>query len=78
MTTPPNSLLEAAALVERGEVSPVELTRACLDRIAAGNDALCAFITVMADEALADAARAEQEIARKRSRGPLHGIPVSV
>src|SRR5687767_6221532 len=74
----PSSLREISAAVERRELSPVEITRACLDRIAAGNDSLHAFITVMADQALAEAARAEQEIARGHTRGPLHGIPVSI
>jgi aspartyl-tRNA(Asn)/glutamyl-tRNA(Gln) amidotransferase subunit A len=74
----PSSLREAAALVERREISPVELTRACLDRIAAGNDDLRAFITVTGERALADAARAERDIAAGHYRGPLHGIPVSV
>jgi aspartyl-tRNA(Asn)/glutamyl-tRNA(Gln) amidotransferase subunit A len=74
----PASLREAAALVEQKAISPVELTRACLDRIASGNATLRAFITVMADDALADAARAEKEIAKNRYRGPLHGVPVSV
>ncbi|HVD90908.1 MAG TPA: amidase [Vicinamibacterales bacterium] len=74
----PNSLREAAALIERREISSLELTRACLDRIDRENDALRAFITVTAEQALADAARAEQDIAAGRYRGPLHGIPVSV
>ena len=78
MTNPPGSLRQAAGLIERREISPVELTRACLDRIAAGNDELRAFITVTADRALADAARAEGNIAAGQYRGPLHGIPVSV
>jgi aspartyl-tRNA(Asn)/glutamyl-tRNA(Gln) amidotransferase subunit A len=78
MTKPPSSLREAAGLIERREISPVELTRACLDRIAAGNDDLRAFITVTGERAMADAARAEQHIAAGRYRGPLHGIPVSV
>jgi aspartyl-tRNA(Asn)/glutamyl-tRNA(Gln) amidotransferase subunit A len=74
----PTSLREAAALVERREISPVELTRACLDRIAARNDDLRAFITVTGERALADAARAEKAITAGKYRGPLHGIPVSV
>ena len=79
MTTPrPNSLREAAALIERLEMSPVELTRACLDRIAAADTELRAFITVIAERALADAARAEGEIVAGRYRGPLHGIPVAL
>ena len=78
MTKIPGSLREAAGLVERREISPVELTRACLDRIAAGNDELRAFITVMEERAMAVAARAERSIAAGKYRGPLHGIPVSV
>ena len=77
-TARPRSLREAADLVERRELSPVELTRACLDRIAAADADLHAFITVTADSALREAARAEAEIAGGRRRGPLHGIPVSV
>jgi aspartyl-tRNA(Asn)/glutamyl-tRNA(Gln) amidotransferase subunit A len=78
MTGTPSSLREAAGLIERREISPVELTRACLDRIASENDQLRAFITVTAERALADAARAEGNIAAGQYRGPLHGIPVSV
>jgi aspartyl-tRNA(Asn)/glutamyl-tRNA(Gln) amidotransferase subunit A len=78
MTKLPGSLREAAELVERREISPVELTRACLDRIAAGNGDLRAFITVMEERAVAVAARAERSIAAGKYRGPLHGIPVSV
>src|SRR3954470_4078226 len=76
--TRPNSLREAAALIEQRALSPVALTRACLDRIAADGAALGAFITVTADRALAEAARAEAEIAAGRYRGALHGIPVSL
>jgi aspartyl-tRNA(Asn)/glutamyl-tRNA(Gln) amidotransferase subunit A len=78
MAAGPNSLREAAALVARREISPVELTRTCLDRIAAGNDDLRAFITVTGERALADAARAEKAITAGHYRGPLHGIPVSI
>ncbi len=78
MTTIPPDLTQAAHLIERKEISPVELTQACLDRIAARNGELCAFITVLADEALAAARHAEQEIAKGHYRGALHGIPVSV
>jgi aspartyl-tRNA(Asn)/glutamyl-tRNA(Gln) amidotransferase subunit A len=76
--TVPASLREAAALIEQRALSPVELTRACLDRIAANNGELRAFITVTAERALAEAARAETEIAAGHYRGALHGIPVSL
>src|SRR3977135_1047437 len=59
-------------------LSPVELTRDCLARIEKLNPQLNAFITVLADSALADARRAEQEIQRGDYRGPLHGIPIGL
>jgi aspartyl-tRNA(Asn)/glutamyl-tRNA(Gln) amidotransferase subunit A len=71
------SIAEIAPLVARGEISPVDLVRRCLARIEARGE-LNAFITVMADSALADAERATNDIAAGRYRGPLHGIPVSV
>ena len=74
----PTDLCHAAALVRAGELSSVTLTTRCLDRIAARNDALRAFITVMADQALADARRADAEIGEGRYRGALHGIPISI
>jgi aspartyl-tRNA(Asn)/glutamyl-tRNA(Gln) amidotransferase subunit A len=76
--TTPASLAETAALVAKGAVSPVTLTRQCLDRIAAADGELRAFITVTAGSALAEAARAEADIAAGRYRGALHGIPVSL
>jgi aspartyl-tRNA(Asn)/glutamyl-tRNA(Gln) amidotransferase subunit A len=75
--TDPQSLLEAAALVKSRAVSPVDLTRQCLQRIDARPE-LNAFITVMRESALAEAQRAEREIGAGRYRGALHGIPISV
>ena len=78
MMTIPGSLQVAARLVRARQLSPVELTRACLERIQARNDELHAFITVLTDEALAAARQAETELAAGHVRGRLHGIPVSV
>ena len=72
------TLREAGELVRRREVSPVELTRACLQRIERLNPVLNAFITVTADQAMAQAREAEAEVRRGRWRGPLHGIPVGL
>lgn len=69
---------ELAPRLAAGELSPVELTRAQLDRIRAVDGRLRSYATVMADTALAAARHAEQEIAAGRYRGPLHGIPVAV
>ncbi len=72
------TIVELGPRLRRKEVSPVELTRCCLDRIEKLNPALNAFITVTGDSALAEARAAEIEIARGEWRGPLHGIPVAL
>ncbi len=69
------TLTEAAAAVGRGELSPVELTRSVLERIGAVDQQLRAYVSVVGEEALRSAARAADEIATGRHRGPLHGIP---
>jgi aspartyl-tRNA(Asn)/glutamyl-tRNA(Gln) amidotransferase subunit A len=75
---PIETIVELASRLKRKGVSPVELTRACLDRIEKLNPTLNAFITVLADSALAEARMAETEIARGEWRGPLHGIPIAL
>ena len=72
------SLAEAASLLREQALSPVELTQACLDRIARFDPGLNAFITVTRDLALEQARTAEHEIAGGRYRGPLHGIPIAL
>jgi aspartyl-tRNA(Asn)/glutamyl-tRNA(Gln) amidotransferase subunit A len=59
-------------------LSPVELLRALLDRIAALDPTLHAFIRVDAEAALAAARAAEVEMAAGHLRGPLHGVPVAL
>ncbi len=72
------SIREAGDLVRRKAISPVELTRACLQRIERLNPTLNAFITVTAEQAMAQAREAEAEVRHGRWRGPLHGIPVGL
>lgn len=72
------SMVDAAAAIKARRLSPVELTSALLDRIDRLNGSIGAFLTVTRDEALAAARTAEQEIARGRYRGALHGIPFAV
>ena len=69
------TIAEAARLIETRALSPVELVRAKLARIAALDAQVNAFITLTADLALKQARAAETEIAAGRYRGPLHGIP---
>ena len=72
------TIVDLAPRLRRKEVSPVELTRACLERIEERNPALNGFITVTAESALAEARVAEDEVARGEWRGPLHGIPIAI
>ncbi len=72
------TVAEASELLRRKEISPVELTNACLARIEELNPSINAFITVMHDSALAEARSAECEINAGNWRGPLHGIPIGL
>ncbi len=74
----PSTIAELAPLVRAGAVSPVELTEQALARIEEDDGRANAFQLVLAEEALAAARRAEDEVARGDWRGPLHGIPVAV
>jgi len=75
---PFHSISELAQRLRRREISPVEITRVCLDRIERLNPTLNAFISVTAESALAEARAAETEIGRGEWRGPLHGVPVAL
>lgn len=72
------SLAEAADLIKSGQLSPVELTQAMLERIAALDSQVHAYVTVFAEEALAGAKQAEEQIRAGDYKGPLHGIPLAV
>ena len=72
------TLSDAAQQIRARKLSPVELTRQCLDRIERLNPQLNAFITVTADQAMTAAQRAKSEIAAGNYRGPLHGIPIGL
>ena len=69
---------QVAPLVAARQVSPRELVEALLGRIKEDGARLNAFITVDADRARSEAARAEADILRGRYRGPLHGVPVAL
>jgi amidase len=83
MTTAESQLadLGVAELARRttsGEVTAVEVTEGCLQRIADRNPGLNAFSVVLADEARAEAAQRDGELAAGRDPGPLHGVPVAI
>jgi aspartyl-tRNA(Asn)/glutamyl-tRNA(Gln) amidotransferase subunit A len=72
------TLLEAAAALRGRKVSSAELTSTALARIAELNPKLNAMLILMEESARASARQADEELARGRDRGPLHGIPLAV
>ncbi len=69
---------QLSVLLRHREVSPVELVTHVLDRIADQDERRHSFVTVTRERALAEARRAERELADGSVRGPLHGIPFAV
>src|SRR4051794_34665810 len=62
----------------RRALSPVELLRACLDRIERHNGALNAIVTLDAAGAMNAAREAERRLMRGDDLGPLGGVPFAV
>lgn len=71
-------LLEVGRLIQARELSSVEVTKAQFARIEQVDGVLKSYVRVMTDSALAEAARADAEIAKGQLRGPLQGVPVGV
>jgi len=69
------SVKELGLLIEKREVSPVEVVEAHLKRIETLEPRLCSFISLVADQAMERALQCEKEIMAGQYRGPLHGIP---
>ena len=81
--TPPDelvslSLSEASRRIQARQVTSIELTHALLDRIKIYNPKVNAYITLMRDEALAQAGRMDEEAKGGKFRSPLHGIPIGL
>jgi aspartyl-tRNA(Asn)/glutamyl-tRNA(Gln) amidotransferase subunit A len=72
------SISEIADLIEKKELSPVELAQSTLDRISELDPKIHAYYTVFAEEVLAAAREAEAQIRGGFYRGPLHGVPIAV
>ena len=72
------SLQAVARKIASRTLSPVDLTKYMLDRIAKLDPVLKAYATLMPDSAMADARAAAHDIAAGNYRGPLHGVPVAV
>ena len=73
-----SSVRSLAAAIRDGRVSSVEVVDAFLVRIDAVNPALNAVVQLRADEARADARRADEAVARGEAVGPLHGVPMTI
>lgn len=72
------SIAEAAKLLRRKALSPVELVQAVLNRIEEVDGRLKTYVTLLAKDALAAARRAEKDILRGKYIGPMHGIPLAI
>lgn len=72
------SLLEVAQQIQTKKLSPVEVTKAMLERVDRIDGQLKSYAFVMADVALEQAAAAGREIASGKIRGPLHGVPIAI
>ena len=80
---PENELLkltisEIAPMIQARSVSPVDLTEAALAEAERQQPRLNSFITIMREQAMAQAEQAEDELSRGQYRGPLHGIPIGI
>ncbi len=75
---PYTSIREAADEIHSGIITPTELVLETLEQIDAQDEEIQAFITVIRDEALAAADKAENEMRTGLYRSPLHGIPIAI
>jgi amidase len=73
-----SELLEIGQHIRKRELSSVEATQAQLDRIARLDGQLKSYAFIMGASALEQANAADDEIAKGRLRGPLHGVPIAV
>ena len=72
------SLTDAARRLRNREATAVELVDACLARVEQWEPHVHALVTVLGEQAISRAEQADRELAGRRPRGPLHGVPVVV
>ena len=72
------SAVDLAKAIRKRKLSPVEVVRDILERIEAINPRVNAYVTVIADSALAEAKKAEKALMKGEDIGPLLGVPVSI
>ena len=78
MNWPMSSAAELARRVRTRDLSPVEIVDAFLERVAARNPSITAFVHVAAEDARNEAVRAEREVMSGAALGPLHGIRTAI
>jgi len=72
------TISEAARRIRSKEITATQLAQACLERIKVFNPKVNAYITVMQQEALAQAAQLDSEAKAGKFRGALHGVPIAL
>jgi aspartyl-tRNA(Asn)/glutamyl-tRNA(Gln) amidotransferase subunit A len=72
------TIAQASARIKAKAISPVELTQAFLTRVKLLDGRLNSHLLLLEEQALADASKAEAEIAAGGWKGPLHGIPIGL
>ena len=73
-----STLTALAQQIRSRSISPVQVTQHLLDRIAQFDGQLHAYVTVLTEQALAQAAISEAEITACHCRGPLPDIPLAL
>ena len=72
------TISELAPMIKAREVSPVEVTESVLAQVDRLQPKLNSFITVLHDQAMAQAKEAEAALVRGEYKGPLHGVPIGI
>jgi aspartyl-tRNA(Asn)/glutamyl-tRNA(Gln) amidotransferase subunit A len=72
------TIAEASKKIRSGETTCADLTRACIERSRTYNPKINAYITLMHEEALTQAAQLDAEAKAGKFRGPLHGVPLAL
>jgi amidase len=70
--------VDLAQAIRTRVISARDAVASCLDRIAAVNPRINAVVDVLADEAMREAAAADERVRRGETLGPLHGVPVTI
>ena len=70
--------IQAAKAIKAGVISSRELTKHVFNRIKKHNKKINAFVTLNEEQALKQARKADNDLAKGISRGPLHGLPILI